>query len=169
MAAVHRLLPVLGLAVLSACAGTQTPQPPRGGPELVLGSEGLDVGTTGLEIGFGRAPEGAIAAISGATGSRPVADAMRADCGGANLREVRFDNGLSVYFRDRMLIGWSLSGMPEGRLATAAGLTTGLTREAALSLPGVVPAGAGLAAGQIAGRLGPDGRVIRLQSGRTCG
>ena len=67
MAAVHRLLPVLGLAVLSACAGTQTPQPPRGGPELVLGSEGLDVGTTGLEIGFGRAPEGHGVVIIGDT------------------------------------------------------------------------------------------------------
>lgn len=167
-AGVLALAALLGLA---ACAGTRpgTPTPPRGSPGLMLAPEALLVTGTGQEIGFGRAPDNAIAAVSARTGAAPVSDIQRSDCPAGALREVRYPDGLSLWFRERMLVGWSVAGAPAGRYATPAGLTTGLGREAALALPGTASTPAGLQAGGITARLEPDGTVARLEAGRTCG
>ena len=170
-----RALALVALAALSACAAPPGPAPrpapgaPRGAPGLVLAPEALLVTGTGQEIGFGRAPDNAIAAVSARTGSRPVADLTRSDCAAGPLREVRWPDGLSLWFRDRMLVGWSVEAAGAGRHATAAGLTPGLDRGAALALPGSTPSGSGLAAGPIRGRIGAEGSVTRLEAGRTCG
>ena len=166
-----RALALVALAGLSACAappGT-APGAPRGAPGLVLAPEALLVTGTGQEIGFGRAPDNAIAAVSARTGSPPVADLARSDCAAGPLHEVRFPDGLSLWFRDRMLVGWSVTDATPGRYATASGLTTGLDRAAALALPGTTATPAGLSEGAIRGRVGGDGRLARLEAGKTCG
>ncbi|MBL9058737.1 MAG: hypothetical protein JNK88_01755, partial [Mangrovicoccus sp.] len=52
---------------------------------------------------------------------------------------------------------------------TASGLTTGLDRDAALALPDTAATQSGLSAGAIRGRVGADGRLARLEAGKTCG
>ena len=166
-----RALALVALAGLSACAAPSGPAhvAPRGSPGLILAPEALQVAGTGQEIGFGRAPDNAIAAVTARAGSAPVADLRRPDCAGPALREVRFPDGLSLWFRDRMLVGWSVTDATPGRYATASGLTTGLDRAAALALPGTTATPAGLSEGAIRGRVGGDGRLARLEAGKTCG
>jgi hypothetical protein len=169
-AAAPRALALAVLAALAACAApTATPVAPRGSPGLVLAPEALLVAGTGQEIGFGRAPDNAIAAVSARTGSRPAADLTRSDCAAGPLREVRWPDGLSLWFRDRMLVGWSVEAPGAGRYATPSGLTPGLDRGAALALPGTAATGSGLSAGAIRGRVDAGGQVSRLDAGRTCG
>jgi hypothetical protein len=165
-----RRLAVLACLGAAACAGPPAaPSFPRGPDRLVLASEGLLVGESGFEIGFGRAPDGAIAAVSAVTGLVPVADGPRTDCGAGILREVRYPDGLLLYFRERMLVGWSVAGAPEGRYATESGLTTGLSRASALALTGVSAAGPDVAEAGIAAHFGTDGRIVRLKAGKSCG
>ena len=138
-----RALALLALAGLAGCADRpeRSATPPRDTAGLMLAPEALLVTGTGQEIGFGRAPDNAIAAVSARTGAPPVADVRRSDCASGPLREVRFPDGLSLWFHDRMLVGWSVAEAPPGRYATPSGLSTGLSRDAALALPSTTATG----------------------------
>ena len=104
-------LAALGLA--SACAGPPA-GPPRDPGSLVPGPSGLAVAGTGLEIGFGRAQAGAVAAASRLLGP----PSGRAPCEGPG-EVVRWPSGLALHFPDATLSGWEGDGRSAGRLCRA--------------------------------------------------
>ncbi|MFV0243881.1 MAG: hypothetical protein ACK5IB_02515 [Qingshengfaniella sp.] len=74
---------------------------------LALG--GILAGQTGQEVGFGRARDGAVAAVSRMAGAGPV---WAGGCGGIAER-ARYPGGLTLYFTPEAFVGWSVD--PEGR------------------------------------------------------
>ncbi|RBI84714.1 hypothetical protein DRV85_12250 [Rhodosalinus halophilus] len=136
-----------GLAVLgvAACAAAPAPSPET---RLRLAAQGFEVAGSGLEIGFGRAPEGAEAAVSRLLGRAPSDRIVRGDC-----TAVRWAGGLEMRFRDRAFVGWHAT---PGKLAlrTAAGVAPGGPR---LPLPDGMRA-----------RAAPDGRIAALTAGADC-
>lgn len=149
-------------ALVAACS---TPVDDRPGP-LVPGPGGFEIGATGLEIGFGRAEDGAIAAASRVIGSPPVRVSEPADCGG--LRTAHWVQGLSMTFRDRAFVGWSADGPG---FETALGLAPGDRRSDVQALGGrfdITTLGEEFEAGGVRGVLTPKGTVTLLYSGQIC-
>jgi hypothetical protein len=101
MRAAAALLP----AVLAGCVATAPPPPPAA-TELRLAQQGLDVAGTGLEIGFGRARDGAVAAVTRLL-RRPPDGTARADCSSGRFEIVRWTGALSMHFRDGAFLGWT--------------------------------------------------------------
>ncbi len=109
----RRWASLLALGLVAGCAGPTIP-PPR--PEaLVPGPAGLAVAGTGLEIGFGRAQAGAVAATSRLLGPP---SGRRAPCAGPG-EVVRWPSGLALHFPDGTLTGWERGGRSAGRLCRA--------------------------------------------------
>ncbi len=67
---------------------------------------GLQPGGTTLRIDFGRAEEGVIAPVSRLLGAQPVARGPVTGCGRAVTRAA-WPDGLTLYFQDGDLAGWS--------------------------------------------------------------
>ena len=124
--AVTRWAALAALALAAGCAGSAGPPPPR--PEaLVPGPSGLLVAGTGLEIGFGRALTGAVAAASRVIGP----PSGRVPCAGPNAaggpsaagdgagEVVRWPFGLALHFPGGTLTGWEGGGRSAGRLCGA--------------------------------------------------
>ncbi|MFP4304010.1 MAG: hypothetical protein ACLFQF_03910 [Rhodosalinus sp.] len=141
-----RAAPAALILTLAACAAPAPP--PAQETALRLAAGGLDVAGTGREIGFGRAPDGAVAAVSRLLGSAP--DARRRDAG---CETVRWAGGLELAFRDAAFSGWRATpgGLP---LRTAAGAAPG-------GPPVVLPDG-------VEAAFAPDGRVTALSAGHPC-
>ncbi|KAJ57218.1 hypothetical protein ACMU_01620 [Actibacterium mucosum KCTC 23349] len=96
---------VLALLLIAGCA---TPQTARFSGELVPVSSGFTVSrTNGLEIGFGRAAEGAIAAMEKLRGPGIVQ--------GTTCRVIVWPDGLQAHFTSDFS-GWKLGDASAGRL-----------------------------------------------------
>ncbi|PRY20715.1 hypothetical protein CLV78_11288 [Aliiruegeria haliotis] len=114
---------VAGCLVLAACStGAPDISPGSGqgnaapGATPVFTNQGIDVGTTGLEIDFGRTEPGAIKALSKLIGRAPATVAPA--CSG--LRAARWADGTTMYFEERRydpaaFVGWSTSDGSAGR------------------------------------------------------
>lgn len=93
-------------ALLLAASCSPDPGPPA--PDrlpVTPGPRGLDVGDTGLEIGFGRTESGTIDAVAFLLGGPPDARGTAPGCPGARL--ARWDAaGLTLYFTDADFVGW---------------------------------------------------------------
>ena len=85
--------------MLAACAA---PPPPAMPGPLVPAEDGIDVGGTELQIGFGRSEEGAIAAASKLLGLPPDRRAELGSCSRAVWKD-----GFTMSFRQRAFIGWT--------------------------------------------------------------
>ena len=154
-----RFGPVAAIAVLclSACGPAPTGGSSARG-DLLPAADGLRVGSTGLEIGFGRAQTGAVAAAAKLVGRQPEAVTTRDGCGPVRLTEVRWRDGLTMSFRTGEFVGWRMEG---SRAAAAA---------ASLGPVGAGPgsAGATFERNGIRGRTGPGGTVEVLEAGTIC-
>ena len=106
------LLLALGLA--AGCAGPAIPPRPDA---LIPGPSGLAVAGTGLEIGFGRAQAGAVAAASRLLGP----PSGRRPCEEGPGEVVRWPSGLALHFPAGTLAGWESGGRSTGRLCRAPG------------------------------------------------
>ncbi len=145
----------LALCLLGACATTDPAVSGFDTPDVVLDDSGLLAGGTGLEVGFGRAPDGAIAAVSALVGTAPTTP-LRADptCG-PEVEVISYPGGLTLTFAERMFTGWHLDGTGVA-YRTSAGVSLGDPAD-------VLPADSGIAA-----RTGPDGRIVSLSAGAPC-
>ena len=132
---------------------------------IVLAPEGLDIAGTGLEIGFGRAEQGAVKAVQKLMGRPPSSRQSRRDCAGGPLDAIHWDGGLTLFFRDGAFKGWAVRSPG---FATARGLSVGDGPDELAALSGVRQTGAGLAVGGIAGALDGAGVVSRLWAGEVC-
>lgn len=100
------------LAVLLSGCVAEGPGP-ASAPELVLvpAPGGLDVaGSSGREIGFGRAQAGALASVAKVEGAVPVS----VPCGGGR-QAFRTAAGLRLVFEDARFVGWSDGADAAGR------------------------------------------------------
>lgn len=143
--------------------------------KLALDPEGLRLFNTvsgaSRLIAFGTAREQAQRAISAAAKAEPVEQEDSPDCGAAY---ARWTDGLSAWFRDGKLSGWSV-GPDSAGLATASGLRPGSTRAELDAAYGarIVPSTLGVefSAGALGGMLDsarPNARVTLLWAGTTC-
>jgi len=96
----------LGLA-LAACAAPQPEETPTVAGRIVPAATGLEVAGTGLQVGFGRDYDGAVASVSKVEGA-PVA--MLPDA----CTVVRWDSGLEMHFTGRSFEGWLQGGATAG-------------------------------------------------------
>jgi hypothetical protein len=89
------------LVLAAACAA---PAPDR--PTPIPAAQGLDVGATGLEIGFGRTEASTIDAVAFLLDRPPDARGPAPGCAGSL---ARWDAaGLTLYFIDGDFVGWRL-------------------------------------------------------------
>lgn len=140
--------------------------------KLMLDSEGLrlfnTVAGSSRLIPYGSARDEVIQAVSLVRHAQPLEQGDVDEC---EASYVRWDGGLSAWFVNDRLSGWSVAA-GRATLATARGIRPGSTRaelEAAYGAK-VMESSLGLefTAGGFAGILGPDGRVASLWSGATC-
>jgi hypothetical protein len=141
-----RAAALLSILTMAACAASTLP--PVQQTSLRLAPGGLDVAGTGREIGFGRAPEGAVAAVTRLLDAQPDSRGRADGC-----ETVRWAGGLELSFRKRGMTGWrALPGALPLRTAT-----------------GAAPGGPALpVADGIDATLAADGRVATLSAGRVC-
>jgi hypothetical protein len=97
----------VALAVLAGCAA---PVPDR--PPLLPAEQGLDVGGTGLEIGFGRTEGSTIDAVAYLLGGPPDSRGPAPGCPGRVARWAA--DGLTLYFTDGDFDGWAWRGADGG-------------------------------------------------------
>ncbi|MDU8942511.1 hypothetical protein [Ovoidimarina sediminis] len=102
------LLAVAGL--LSACATVPATPPARAG-WAAPSSTGLAVHGTGLEIGFGRHIDGAVAAVTRLSGTAPASASPGCAPG---WQTVRWADGLTLHFRGGAFAGYEAP--PDARL-----------------------------------------------------
>lgn len=137
---------------LGACAapppGARTVPPDRA---LILAPEGLDVGDTGLEVGFGRTEASTIASVSRLLGAGPTSSGPVPGCPGTAAQWDRA--GLTLCFTDADFTGWRAAPAPSG-LTTASGIGAG-------GKAGPLPAGIGSG-------IAADGSVAFLCAGTAC-
>jgi hypothetical protein len=117
---------VAGCFVLAGCA-TDAPRPgtdagSRAMPvaEPVFREDGIAVGATGKEIGFGRAEPGAVAAMTKLIGRAPAGTGPA--CTG--LRTTRWPDGTTLFFEPRAydpaaFVGWQRGSESAGRTCTS--------------------------------------------------
>ncbi|MCP3970667.1 MAG: hypothetical protein GY717_10210 [Rhodobacteraceae bacterium] len=99
------------LVILAAC----TPQVPKSPPlGLVLAPDGLRPETSDLEVGFGRARQGATDAATRILGEQPSRQEQLVLCGVA----VDWASGLRMIFVNGAFRGWTA---PPGRYTTMGG------------------------------------------------
>jgi len=143
--------------------------------KLVPGSEGLrlyhTVSGTSRLLAFGSAKDEVVRAVSLVRQAQPQEQGEVDECV-ANY--VRWPGGLTVWFTQDRLSGWSLLAASAG-LATGSGIKPGSSRselEAAHSVQVVESSlGVEFTAGGLAGILSsprPDGRITSLWAGMTC-
>ncbi len=129
-------------------------------------------GETGLEIGFGRAREGAVASASRLMGQTPSETASLQDCGAGPMMAVRFDRGLTMMFQEGAFAGWAARGTANPPLRLPSGLSTASTRAEITSRPGTAfratTLGEEFSSAGVSGIVGADGRVALLWSGVSC-
>lgn len=92
---------------MAGCAA-QAPVPPG---RLVPSETGLDVEGSSLEIGFGRAMPGAVAAASRLIGREPASRSQR----GPACHVVTWPNGLEMHALDNAFVGWNDPTATNGR------------------------------------------------------
>ncbi|MDH3262867.1 MAG: hypothetical protein OEM24_02590 [Paracoccaceae bacterium] len=107
--------------LLGACAAPMA-STSAAAPGLVLDAEGLRPAGSALRVDFGRAEDGAIAAVSRLLGAGPVETAANAECGAGPVKAVRWANGLTLNFQRGAFLGW----VSETGRGTAAAASTGL-------------------------------------------
>ena len=118
--AVTRWTALAALALAAGCTGSAGAPPPDPAA-LVPGPAGVAVAGTGLEIGFGRAKAGAVAAVSrliGPPSGRAACNGPSA-AGGGPGEVVRWPSGLALHFPQGTLTGWERGGRSAGRLCRA--------------------------------------------------
>ena len=143
------------VCLLGACATTDTAGRGSDTPDVVLDDRGLLAGRTGLEVGFGRAPEGAVTAVSALVGTPPTTPLSAVPTCGPEVAVISYPDGLTLTFTERMFTGWHLAGE-----ASAYRTSTGVS----LGDPGdALPADSGISAS-----TGPDGRIVGLSAGAPC-
>ena len=103
----------IALTLLAAgCAAPAAVPPLSAGPDpLRPGAGGIEVAGTGLEIGFGRAEEGAVEAVSRLIGP----PGSRRPCG-PDGAVVAWPTGLAMHFARGDFAGWEAEGRSAGRL-----------------------------------------------------
>ena len=98
--------------VLAGCAAPAAVPPLSAGPDpLRPGPGGIAVAGTELEIGFGRAQEGAVRAVSRLVGPPQERGPCR---GGGSV--LRWSTGLAMHFPGGSFAGWTQDGRSAGRL-----------------------------------------------------
>ncbi len=70
--------------------------------DLLLASDGVRHGPSGLHVDFGRAEVGAVAAVSKILGAEPYVEVPVSGCGTV----VSWAVGLDLTFRDGDFVGW---------------------------------------------------------------
>jgi len=157
-----------GLALFLAGCATMAPQ------GLVLDADGLAPRGSSLRVDFGRAQDGAVAAVSSLLGRPPASTRPVEECGAGPITMVGWDSGLTLLFRDGDFEGWLwMPGRPAAaQVTTASGLAPGDSRAEAAGLPDVrfVPTTLGdeeFVAGGLGGLI-EDGAVTNLWAGATC-
>lgn len=94
----------LAALALGGCAGAISEPPQTSVPgRLVLAQDGFGVAGTELEIGFGRAREGAVTAAAKLIGRQPSGATEGPGC-----TVVSWFDGLAMHFRGRAFTGWSV-------------------------------------------------------------
>lgn len=94
---------LLGLAAFAVTA-CSTPAPAPQAP-LILAPDGIRVGTSGLEIGFGRTKASTVASMTKLAG--PPAASRRGHCGTIYfVDQLTWPSGLTLTFLDGELVGW---------------------------------------------------------------
>lgn len=93
--------------LLAACAAPVPETAPAVAGRIVPAENGLEVEGTGLEIGFGRYFDGAVAAVSRFEG--PPVSIKRGQCA-----TVRWASGLEMFFFDNSFEGWAKDGQSSG-------------------------------------------------------
>jgi hypothetical protein len=106
----------LALLLLAGCAAPAVVPPLSAGPDpLRPGPAGIAVAGTDLEIGFGRAQDGAVTAVARLIGP-PEAQAPCPGGGGV----VTWPTGLAMHFPGGAFAGWAQDGRSAGRLCASA-------------------------------------------------
>jgi len=143
--------------------------------KLVPGAEGLrlyhTVSGSSRLLAYGSAKDAVIRAVSLVRKAQPQEQGEVDECA-ANY--VRWPGGLTLWFEQDRLSGWSLAADSVG-LATGSGIKPGSSRSEleAFHAVRVVESSLGVefAAGGLSGILsspGPDGRITSLWAGTTC-
>mgnify|MGYP006304811833 CR=1 FL=1 len=138
----------------AGCAGPDRAAVP-GSEAILLDPSGLRVAGTELEIGFGRSPDGAIAAVTQLVGTPPSRPLIEVPACGADVTVVTYPGGLSLTFADRMFTGWRYDGPPDA-YRTADGATVG------------APAATLSPAAGLAAETDSDGRIAAISAGAPC-
>jgi hypothetical protein len=166
---IRRLAGALAAALIVAGCATSPSGP--AGPEPLLGPGGILAGSTGQEISFGRARDGAVTAATKLVGAPPSETIALQECGAGPVQAVVYPGGLTLNFTARGFEGWvAQQGRRSWRSST--GLRTGMSRDEAAALPGAritrSSLGEEIAAGDVFGLIGEDGTVSVLYAGITC-
>lgn len=114
---------VAGFVVLAACSASNAPAPPTGAnvakvADPVFTNDGIEAGTTGLEIDFGRTEGSTVTAMSKLIGSAP---SRTGQCG--SLRRVEWTDGTTLFFEPKpndppTFVGWMTATAAAGRNCT---------------------------------------------------
>lgn len=114
---------VAGFVVLAACSASKAPAPPTGAnvakvADPVFTNDGIDAGSTGLEIDFGRTEGSTVAAMSKLMGSAP---SRTGQCG--PLRLAEWKDGTTLFFEPKpydppAFVGWATATGAAGRSCT---------------------------------------------------
>ncbi len=73
---------------------------------MLFDAGGIDAVGTGRRIDFGRDGAGVIDTVSRLQGGRPVAVLSATDCGAEGITAARWDDGLTLVFRNGAFAGW---------------------------------------------------------------
>jgi hypothetical protein len=132
----------------------------------VLAGDGLRVGQTGKEIGFGRAEAGAVTAAVKLMGRQPTSRQTLRECRAGPIDTAHWDTGITMYFTSGDFVGWATSAPG---LRSAKGVGVGDTAAEVSARTGLAATpGAVRVQDDITLLFDADGRVTRLRAGTTC-
>lgn len=147
-------------------------------PALNVAPDGLslvdvETGST-RHITFGMPQDETMAVMRAALGAKPD-EGHNAQCAAGPLDTVEWYGGLQLLFQDHTFVGWSAASGGKVKIANAAGIGIGSTREELTSAldakidPG--PLGTEFRAGDLSGLLSsnaPDAKITKIWAGMTC-
>jgi len=122
---VNKVLLLVFLTGLWACGMVPTPKASSPGG-LATAADGLHPVGSDLQIGFGRAEEGVVAAVSRVLGADPAQRNTNTECGAGTVTTVSWAAGLDLMFQDGNFAGWT-AAKPD--FATVTGHAPGQTRD----------------------------------------
>lgn len=94
----------------------------------MLAESGVLAGATGQEVSFGRARDGAVAAVTRMVGRDPQVVRAGLACPGGVSESVTYAGGLTLYFTPEAFTGWAVDADGRAwRRAPGTGLRAGTT------------------------------------------